>query len=387
MEEAAAKQVPAGNLLTLASPAGWLIEASVFNLELISTSFLSLISPFSSLLAESQAFPSNLVKRVGSLLRRITFGFVGAVYVFAILVTVLIVSLLIGVAVVRVWVDEPISMREVIYFDYTQKEPTAIVVLGGSSAFKRIRPGHSINVMLDVILPESEYNRRLGIFQVTAGAVSSKEEIIAASSQPYMLHFSSLPIQLMRTFFMGLPLLFGFCSETQKLSIPILCYTESKYRTNLIMVKLKPRAGTTDLPQIYTSEVKINTQLPWMKQMVYNWKLTLYVWTTFYVYGFLMIVILCYLKPNALGVVWRQPSEGPAELERETRYEGDREEREELAERLKKWRERVNKRRGRIEQRRVVSHELAEGEGSTAEGEVIDDSGDFAPSVSSDCTY
>lgn len=83
----------------------------------------------------------------------------------AILVVVMLVSVLIGVSIVRFWVDEPVRMEEVIYFDYTMKEPSAEVFLGGPRRWG-IPAGHSVVVVLDLILPESEYNRRLGMFQV-----------------------------------------------------------------------------------------------------------------------------------------------------------------------------------------------------------------------------
>jgi seipin len=194
----------------------------------------------------------------------------------------------------------------------------------------------------------------------------------------------------MRTFFMGLPILLNICTESQKLTIEILRYTESRHRTNTISVKLKPRAGIEDLPQLYTSEVKIRTQLPWIKQLVYNWKWTLYVWTTFYVYGFILILIACYLKPSVFGLTSWLPTEKPSDVERERKKAIEREmqERGELTERLRKWRERMNKRRQRIEHRRLS---LAEGSGSRMSGgevsEVIDDDvGELAASELSECT-
>lgn len=83
----------------------------------------------------------------------------------AILIMIMLVSVLIGVLVVRFWVDEPVRMEEVVYFDYTLKEPSAVVFLGGHRR-RGVPAGHLVVVVLDLILPESEYNRRLGMFQV-----------------------------------------------------------------------------------------------------------------------------------------------------------------------------------------------------------------------------
>lgn len=154
-----------GHLLTLDSPAGWFIRLVAFIFELISGSFLSIIAPFICLLEESHALPSILVRRFVSFLRRVLFGFVGALSAMAILIMIMLVSVLIGVLVVRFWVDEPVRMEEVVYFDYTLKEPSAVVFLGGHRR-RGVPAGHLVVVVLDLILPESEYNRRLGMFQV-----------------------------------------------------------------------------------------------------------------------------------------------------------------------------------------------------------------------------
>jgi seipin len=154
-----------GHFLSLDSPAGWLIQLVAFIFELISSSFLGIITPFICLLGESHALPSILVRRLVSFLRRVLFGFVGVLSAVSILIMVMLISVLIGVLIVRFWVDEPVKMQEVIYFDYTMKEPSAVVFVGGSRR-RGVPAGHSVVVVLDLILPESEYNRRLGMFQV-----------------------------------------------------------------------------------------------------------------------------------------------------------------------------------------------------------------------------
>lgn len=103
-------------------------------------------------------------------------------------------------------------------------------------------------------------------------------------------------------------------------------------------------------------------------------------------YGFILILIGCYLKPSVFGLTSWLPREKPSDLERGRRKamerEREREERGELTERLRKWRERMNKRRQRIEHRRVSESSMTGGE----VGEVIDDDpGELAASESSEC--
>ncbi|OMO89289.1 Adipose-regulatory protein, Seipin [Corchorus olitorius] len=131
--------------------------------------------------------------------------------------------------------------------------------------------------------------------KLTAELLSTTGNVIAKSSQPVMLQFRSLPVRLARTFVMGIPLLLGISSETQKLKVEILRYKEGHPRSGSVRVTLAPRAGTSSLPQLYEAEIIINSQLPWTKQLVHNWKWTLYVWTSLYVYIiFLILVITCF---------------------------------------------------------------------------------------------
>jgi Putative adipose-regulatory protein (Seipin) len=142
-----------GHFLSLNSPSGWLIGLVAFIFELISSSFLGIIAPFICLLEESQVIPSVLVRRFVSFLRRMLSGFVGALSAVSILVMVMLISVLIGILIVRFWVDEPVEMQEVIYFDYTMKEPSAVVSLGQPRR-RGVLAGHSVVVVLDLILLE-----------------------------------------------------------------------------------------------------------------------------------------------------------------------------------------------------------------------------------------
>ncbi|XP_031131351.1 uncharacterized protein LOC116032777 [Ipomoea triloba] len=82
----------------------------------------------------------------GSLARKIGVGILAAAYVGMILTILLVVAAVLGVAVVRVWVEEPVLLKERLNFDYTDAQPKAV--------FSFVHRGGG------------EYNRELGIFQV-----------------------------------------------------------------------------------------------------------------------------------------------------------------------------------------------------------------------------
>lgn len=138
---------------------------------------------------------------------------------------------------------------------------------------------------------------RLFCHELTAELLSVNGAVIAKSSQPCMLKFRSIPIRPARTFLMGFPLLIGISQETQMISIEMLKHKEGTRRTEAIRVTLVPRAGTLSPPQLYEAGILIHSQLPWTKQLVSNWKWTLYVWTSSYIYIILLIVLVCFCKP------------------------------------------------------------------------------------------
>lgn len=148
---------------------------------------------------------------------------------------------------------------------------------------------------------------------------------------------------------MGVPLLAGVSSETQKITMEILTYKERQPKTELIRVSLRPRAGTTDLPQLYEADIVIRTQLPWGKEFVYNWKWTFYVWTSFYMYIVLLIVLICCYKPSFFPTVRsaNRVDHKPPETETGLRNNDRKDEgiSDELSTTMNKWRERRMKRK------------------------------------------
>ncbi|KAG2284740.1 hypothetical protein Bca52824_055960 [Brassica carinata] len=127
--------------------------------------------------------------------------------------------------------------------------------------------------------------------------LSLKGEIIARSSQPCMLRFRSEPIRLARTFVMSVPLVAGIANEAQTMRIDALMHQEKWPRTRAVRTTLIPRAQTRLLPQLYEAEIVINSKPPWTKRTAYNWKWTLCVWTSMYLYVPILIALLWCFRP------------------------------------------------------------------------------------------
>lgn len=104
----------------------------------------------------------------GPVLRRIAEGLAGAVWASVVLTAVLAVAAGVGVGVVRLWAEEPVFVRELLHFDYTETNPSAVVSLGASLS-KITRPvpaGHRLDVSVLLVMPESDFNLHVGMFQV-----------------------------------------------------------------------------------------------------------------------------------------------------------------------------------------------------------------------------
>ncbi|KAG0489306.1 hypothetical protein HPP92_008117 [Vanilla planifolia] len=273
----------------------------------------------------------------------------------------MVVSFLVGFFVVSLLVEEPVILQQPLYFDYTLPQPVASAQIKGAGSRGRALPaGHKVIVTLKLLTPESNFN-----LQVSTEAISSTGQVIAAFSQPCMLRFKSLPVRLMKTFAMALPLLIGVQTETQQLVLEVLSYKEEFRRTDAIKVRLTPRAGTLDLPQIYHAEILLHTQLPRRKEVVYNWKWTLCVWASLYIYVLLLIVVFCCFKPFDFLEARAEEVAEAAQYRGHGRLE-DVKVSEKFTEAVSRWRG-MERRRRRIGQ--VAQRELVEGSASSAAGE------------------
>ncbi|KAG8380304.1 hypothetical protein BUALT_Bualt06G0001700 [Buddleja alternifolia] len=303
------------------------------------------------------------------LLGRIFMGLLAAAYVCMVLIIVMIVAAVLGVGLVRMWAEEPIYVRESLQFDYADAHPTAVFYAASAAG---VPVGQTLYVSFLLLMPESDYNRDIGIFQLRAELISSGGDLIVKSSHPCMLHFRSWPIRLVRTFMMGIPLLLGITTETQRLTFPILKHKEVSYpRTEHIRITLIPRAGTSYLPQFYDAEIVVKSRLPWIKELVYRWKWTLYVWTTLYMFIMLVMVLVVFLKPLIFPVMIKYNEQESSGVELESSREaltgdGVREERQ-VSETLRRWQ------KNRSERKAALLHGVSsEFDGSSASSITVD---------------
>ncbi|XP_065874757.1 seipin-1 [Euphorbia lathyris] len=349
----------------------WVIKILSFQADIIYNFIITLFSPltlFSAIASESyhrteaaavaveakvMNFPGRMIR--GSILlgRRVVVGIMGVIHVMMILTGVMILAGILGVGLVRIWVEEPVMVKDRVLFDYSELNPKAEFEFGeirvNDDGIKRSKKelipiGHSFHVSLELLMPESDYNRHLGVFQLNAELLSANGIVIAKSSQPCILTFRSLPIRLIRTCIMSIPLVLGISAETQKMSVRILNHKEGYPRTKLIRVTLIPRPGTSFIPQIYESKILMKSKLPWTKQFIRNWRWTISVWATLYIYIFLVIFILGCCRPvlfPMIGMVtFTENDHDEEDTSTKELEESEPPDEGEVSELLRKWQER-----------------------------------------------
>lgn len=389
------------NNLAVQNPSSWFTKMISLQAEIITTILVSLVSPIfyifsfvnsdynSNFLRPEEetekkvavavnavaTVPSKLVHGGTLLLKKFGVGILGAAYVGILLTTLLIGSGILGFGLVRIWMEEPVVLREQLYFDYADVHPKAIfsfVEFGGRIGGYNhhnigVPVGHTMYVSLFLLMPESDFNRDIGVFQLVAEALSKEGLVMARSSHPCMLRFRSLPIRLMREFIMSVPLVLGLTAETQRIIVPMLKHKEGLPRTEAIRITMIPRAGTLALPQLYQSDIILKSQPPWYKDLAYKWKWTFSVWASMYMYITLLVILLSWCRPLVFPVIatsfMTHPDvnlsvEAPEEpQDQKTRQEGD------VSESVKRWRQSRRKRKAMLQQ--SVSPELADDSASS----------------------
>lgn len=102
----------------------------------------------------------HLMQRVAA---RIGRAVLCSLYVFLLLLFLLISCFALSGIVMVIFTQAPLLMTQTLNFDYTETSPSAFVPMPSSPSY-----GFSGRMRLTVslVLPESEHNRKLGIFQV-----------------------------------------------------------------------------------------------------------------------------------------------------------------------------------------------------------------------------
>lgn len=116
--------------------------------------------------------PSVVAQRVKVAARRMSYGAVAAGMMCMVMVLLLVVAMGVSGLGIRYWIEEPVDVKEKLKFDYTEARPRALFGTGNGNTMKMkkknlgIPVGHTFYVCVVLLMPESQFNREFGVFQV-----------------------------------------------------------------------------------------------------------------------------------------------------------------------------------------------------------------------------
>ncbi|KAK9132255.1 hypothetical protein Scep_011783 [Stephania cephalantha] len=252
-------------------------------------------------------------KGIGKVAVNLGRGFFWSFYVCFLLISVLVTGFVVSGLVMRFLVEEPIYMEEILDFDYTKSSPVALIPIkscngvayganqiGKFGGSRGVPLYHKLQVTLVLTLPESDYNRRLGVFQVKVDLLSENGEATASSSRPCMLRFKSHPIRYLETFLKSVPLLAGYSSESQVIKLKMRGFVEGPKPTSCIRVLLEQRAGYKSgagIPEIYAASLVLESELPLLKRTLWHWKKTIFIWISIVSFMMELLLLLICCRP------------------------------------------------------------------------------------------
>ena len=137
---------------------------------------------------------------------------------------------------------------------------------------ERIVSPHStfdVHVQLDV--PDSEYNRKVGMFQVKAELVTTSGETILDSMRPTLLRYQSPLVRWMKTLAYWPFHLVGFVEEKQTIDVRVFSKIRERRDFTRVAVKLLPRGQTKSgmLPEIYSASATISLRMNILQKALY----------------------------------------------------------------------------------------------------------------------
>ncbi|VVA93503.1 unnamed protein product [Arabis nemorensis] len=253
-------------------------------------------------------------KFVVELVRRLAWGLFWAVYVGIVLFALLVSAFMISSFVITHLAHEPLVIKESLNFDYTMNSPEAYVpiISCGSSCKESIETGkirgfkvnpsnHRTEITVSMTLPESEYNRNLGMFQVRVDYLSASGQVLASSRRPCMVRFRSEPIRLVQTFLKIAPLVTGYVSEIQTLNLKLKGFVEKDMiPTACLKIMIEQRAEflpAAGIPEIYDASLLLESELPFFKRIIWNWRRTLFVWISMSLFITELLFVLVFFRP------------------------------------------------------------------------------------------
>ena len=134
-----------------------------------------------------------------------------------------------------------------------------------------VSPHSTFDVHVQLDLPDSEYNRKVGMFQVKAELVNLNGETILDSMRPTLLRYQSPLVRWMKTLAYWPFHVAGFVEEKQTIDVRVFSKIRERRDFTRVAVKLLPRVQTKNglLPEVYSASTTISLRMNVLQKALY----------------------------------------------------------------------------------------------------------------------
>ncbi|GAB6031507.1 hypothetical protein CHUAL_009279 [Chamberlinius hualienensis] len=146
--------------------------------------------------------------------------------------------------------------------------PQAAVPLVRKGQDQLLMRGQQYKVFLDLEMPESPVNQKLGMFMIKIEFLSKNGNVLHSNSRAAMLRYKSQLLQTFGTFFMTPFLLLGSAEEKQVLSIELCDYYEEDSVSPSTSISVEIQSKHIE---IYSSQLRIYAHFTGLRYMMFHW--------------------------------------------------------------------------------------------------------------------
>lgn len=128
-----------------------------------------------------------------------------------------------------------------------------------------------------------------------------------------MLRFKSEPLRLLLTFLKVVPLITGYSSEAQTLTVRFRGFSEGDNPTACLRVVIEQRAEFrpgAGVPEIYDASLTLESELPLPKRIIWHWKKTMFIWISMSTFLMELLFMLLFCRPIIMPRI--RPRDGSA---------------------------------------------------------------------------
>lgn len=131
--------------------------------------------------------------------------------------------------------------------------------------------GQRYKIYLELEMPESEANQRIGMFTVRLDMISEDGEVLRSTQRSGVLRYKSMLVRLFYTLTYIPMLLLGSAEEKQTVSVLLFERYEEDYTKPATQASITIRNSHIE---IYTATLKIFADFTGLRYLLYNWPLT-----------------------------------------------------------------------------------------------------------------